>query len=425
MALRPINSLIKNFDGHVFILLSLLSAGLNYLYYPLIANLLSVEEFGSSQALITLLTQVGSLFAGLSILSIYYIKKFGFQRATKIIAQTQKIIIFSLILVTLIVGAFHTQIAQFLNMEDNLDILLVSADLILSIPFIVLFGTLLAQKRFISASVMQVIVASSKLILGFILVPSFSTTGAIVAIGLSYVIGIFIFWVSAKVLKKETWPHGIMRSYIPPSISELLSYRPYYVTTLCILVASTCLVVLPGVDVLLARHHLEPTDAGIYAAASTLSSIVLFASMPIVNLLVPSIDTKHLRQSLSRMLKHIFGMVIIYGVSLFSMVVLPGVLLSLFGQSYTSIAGVLWIFGVNMFLISVLTFTFQIITLYRPSIAAVFGLMTVMLSIVLITINSTAKENIILASVTAYAIMSVIAGLVVMVYALKKARYNA
>ena len=46
----------------IFVFLSLLSAALNYVYYPVIAQLLSVEEFGATQSLIAILLQIVSEF---------------------------------------------------------------------------------------------------------------------------------------------------------------------------------------------------------------------------------------------------------------------------------------------------------------------------------------------------------------------------
>ncbi len=422
MIRKPFNILHTYRSSIVFLTLSLLSGGLNYLYYPLISRMLSVEEFGSSQALITLLTQAGSLFAGLSLLSIFLVKKYGKDKATNIINQTQKIIISTLLILTAFIACFHAQISQLLNMTDSLSITIVAIDLAISIPFIVTFGVMLAEQRFLSAAYMQLIVVSSKLALGAILVPLFGSAGAIVAIGISYLVGMGIYWLIAKTMGQKPWSHNILRAYIPPTLKELRQFRPFVFPIACILIAATVLVVLPGIDVLVARHYLDSTTAGIYSAASTISSVVLFASLPVINILVPLMNGESISKSLPQLKKALILLGLVAITSLAAFFLAPALLLSILGDAYTQYSDILVIFGVNMVFICVLTLIVQILVLYRPLFAAILSVVTLALVILLIMLNHNSGRDIITAATTSYGIMVTVSTIVVIYYVGRRKR---
>lgn len=416
MIRKTLSTLRTYRDTIAFLSLSIVSAGINYLYYPIIARMLSVEDFGSSQALITVLTQAGALFAGLSLLSIFLMKKYRGDKAKRIINLTQKIIIASLLVLTIVIACFHTQIAQLLNIQDGFNIIIVAISLAVSIPFVVTFGVMLAERRFLAAAYMQLLVVCSKIVLGLILIPFLGGTGAIVAIGVSYLLGMGIFWFASKLLNRTPWTHNILKSYIPPTFRELIDFKPFAFPVLCILMAATILVILPGLDILLARHYLDPTTAGIYSAASTISSIVLFASLPVINILIPLMDGTDISKSFPQLKKAFALLSVIVTVSLLMFYLIPAFLLSLLGDIYKQYSDVLIVFGINMVLICVLTIFVQILALYKPFLATFLSISTLILAVVFVMLNHDSGREIITSTATSYAIMVTILTIAVVFY---------
>jgi O-antigen/teichoic acid export membrane protein len=261
-------------------------------------------------------------------------------------------------------------------------------------------------------------------LLGIILTPLLKSLGAIMAIGIAYLFGMMVFWLIARLNKKIAWSHNVLRAYIPPTPRELREYIPYLTATLLILSAAMVLVVLPGVDVLMARHFLSPTTASMYSAASTISSIILFASLPIINLLIPILDSNNISKSTPQLKRAIGALVIIAFVTTCGLYLFPDRLLGILGGAYTSYAVILWIFGINILLVSVITLLVQVLILYRPAIAASISLITLGLALSLMTLDHSSGKSIIMASALSYGIMVTISAIAVTYYAFKRSRLS-
>lgn len=360
----------------LFVLLSLFAGGCNYLYYPLMARILSLEDFGASQALIAVLSQAGSLFAGLSLLTIYLVQRISADKITYVISAVQRAIVAVLILLMLFLFIFHTQLATFLNLQDNIHLFIVIIDLLCSVPFVITFGLFLAKKRFISAGILQLVIVILKLLIGAALAHNLRVTGALFAIGLSYILGMMLFWIVSQISRLETWDHSIVGAYTIPTWDDFRLIKPYLLPVVSILVVSACIVIFPTFDVLIARHHLTATSSGLYAAASTVSSILLFTILPIINILIPLLNPDSLRASLPQIRKALC-LIALSGLACFLLfVLLPHFTLYLFGKNYTPIADILWIFGLNMFFVCCLVVSIQIIVLYKPILASLICFLT-------------------------------------------------
>lgn len=356
--------------GSIFIFLSLLSAGLNYAYYPLIARLLTTEEFGTSQVLIALLTQAGALFAGLSLIAIYFSKLLSAKKIADLIGSLQKCIVSLLFFIAIVMGILYEQLAAALHIDSYGAILLVALTIITSVPFIFSFGLFVSQKRFLAAGMLQLSVVVVKLIIGGILAWQFGTVGALMGISLGYVIGMICFWLYTTYHKLPTWDYDIIKSYRFPNTSDLRLLQPYTLPIICILVVATSLVIYPTFDVIIARRTLDAHSSGLYSAASTLSSVVLFAVLPLVNILLSSIKTKDTTAHAKTIGR---TSILVLGIGSASVVILtlfPSLLLSFFGNNYVGYSSILWIFGINMLYISLFSLVMQVIALFKPFYAA-------------------------------------------------------
>lgn len=397
-----INKILSN-KSAIFVGLSLFAAGINYLYYPAMSHIMSVNDFGASQALITILTQAGSVFAGLSLLTIYLVKVVDSKKIASIINSIQKIIVAILILATIILASMHSLVSSFLNINDNLNIIIVALDLIVSIPFVISYGYLLAKKRFMSAGLLQICVVSVKLLTGVTMAYKFGVIGAIAGVGVGYIMGIATFWCICKLFKFETWEFNIISSYRLPSKKDILLVKPYAKTVLAILVISTCLVIYPSCDVIVARHSLSGNVSGLYAAASTLSSIVLFASLPLVNTLTPYLNLDNIKKSISHIKKTMLWITGIGLSSILILIIFPRFLLSIFGSEYIAYANILWIFGLNMLLICLLNVILQVIALYKPLMGLALAILGVAIGYCLASIYNTSALSIITSFAITYA----------------------
>src|SRR5579864_7445548 len=114
----------------IFVMLSLLSAGFNYAYYPVIAHFLSASAFGATQALIAILLQVGAVFSGLNLVTIYVVSRLNSDQARQAIETLQKITTSLFIALTIIITLAQSSVLHFLHIDRTLYLLLVSLDLL-------------------------------------------------------------------------------------------------------------------------------------------------------------------------------------------------------------------------------------------------------------------------------------------------------
>jgi O-antigen/teichoic acid export membrane protein len=359
------------------------------------AQILTPGDFGASQALITILTQAGSIFAGLSLLTIYLVKTTSSNNISNLIDIMQKVVVSVLIFATAILLVFHSHISTFLNLADNFNLIIVAVDLIVSIPFVISYGYLLAQKRFIAAALLQIAVVTLKLLIGIILAQQFTIFGALAGVGMGYIAGMGIFWLICTAKGIKAWGHNIFISYNIPSIKEISLLKPYRLMISSTLFVSTCLVIYPSFDVIIARHYLDAYSSGLYAAASTLSSAILFACLPIVNILIPNLDIKSIRASMFKIKKTIIYVLSISALGLTVLSLIPSTLLLMFGRDYTAFADILWVFGMNMLFLCLLTIFLQVIVLFRPIAGVCIALLCLAGILIVSTVFNSTAMNII------------------------------
>lgn len=388
-----------------FFALTVVSGLLNYLYYPLLAKILPVAEFGASQVLITILMQASSAFAGISLLAIYLIKRTGNKQASTIIITIQKFVVAFILLLTLTLLSFRSSVATFLNFNDNLNILYVSLTLIMSIPFVIAYGFLIASKNFIKAGILQLITVIFKLIFGVALAVSFGSSGAILGIALCYAGGLVFYNLICKLRHTQAWGHDIKSSYELPSRYDLSLTRLHMANSILILFVGTVVSIIPTLDIIIARHRLDSYNAGIYSASSTLSSLLLFAVLPLISMLLPTLDLSKpifTRRAIRKIILLILGLSFVTTLIFY---LVPSALLGVFGSEYTIHSSILWIFALNMSALSLLILTVQVIALYRPAVSAIISIITMIVVLTLLISLGWTGVSIISLSAAAYAII--------------------
>lgn len=350
----------------IFVVLSLVSAVINYLYYPMIARLLSLEEFGETQALIALLLQISAVFSGLSLVTVYIVRKLPIASVKHVIEILQKCTVFLFVALTAFLVFFYAPIAHFLQINNAYYLLLVGGCLITNIPFIIAFGYLQAEKHFISAGTLQVSVVTTKLLVGGFLTYEFGAAGALSGIIVGQIIGMVLFYIAAPLVSLPLWSHRILSSLTPPTIRELLSIKKYLKEISAIFITNVLLSLYISIGIIAARHYFNAATSGLFAGAATLSTAIVFACLPLISVLLPHLDMQNARDSKKPFLKTLFMVLIVCigATAIFTLV--PSFMLSLLGPSYDDIAHLLWRFAVMFSLISVVTLILQVNAFYRP-----------------------------------------------------------
>ncbi len=367
-----------------FLILSLVSAAFNYAYYPVIARFLSPSEFGAVQALIAILLQVGAIFSGLNLVTIYLVNKLDLDGAKTVVQILQKLTTGVFVAATAAVTIFQTAVLHFLKIDSRLYIFILALDLITTIPFIMAFGYLQARRQFVTAGCLQLVVVLVKLVAGAFLAKSYGASGALAGIAVGQILGMFIFWAVGNFYKIRLWDHKVIASLRPPSLTELRILAPLAKPAAAIFLVSVTLVIYISFAIIAVRHYFEPRLSGLFTGASVLASAIIFVCLPLIGVLLPHLSLKNLAASRSDLAKTTAMVLVVAGGSVIFLNIFSSQLLQIFGRDYTTMSYLMTRLAIMMSLIAALCLALQVAAFYTPLRSAaisIVGLLALAISV--------------------------------------------
>ncbi len=383
--------LAKYWENGIFVFLSLCSGALNYAFYPMIARRLSTDDFGASQALLTLLSQSGALFAGLAVVAIYLVK-IKTELANRLLFTLQKILSLLIILIALVILAFQEPIRSYMRIDSVAGVYIVLVDLLISLPFIIIFGYLIGKRQLLLAALFQLASVILKLIIGVVLTAKWGINGALISIAFSQLIAMTLLGAYSSKLAFSLDELRSMLSRIILRFDEVNAIRPYLPNILSLVVVSAFLTIFVSLDIVLARGIFDGHTSGLYSAASTLGTIIIFTILPMINILISHV-TPGKPQSAWRLLLKIILMSITIGIGVMLIFIfMPSVLLDLYGSPYLEISTQLWRFGLYMTFVSLTVLLLQVLALHIPRRTVFFCILIFTLLIAVSRNNATVQS---------------------------------
>lgn len=264
------------FSGSAIMFIGNMGANvINYAYHIIMGRLLGPLEYGVLASLYSIIYLISIIpsSAGVSIVkfistakeyelpSIYYsIKKFIFKLS----------IVLSLVM--LVISPF---VAKFLRIESLTSVFLITPILFLALLTLVNQSSSQGLLKF-SGSVIPTFISSLfKLLFGVGLVLiGWSVSGAMLAI----TIGLLFAYLNSQ---------RFINKYIKRSEKNNINLNSFFKYSGPVIIQSLAFTSIFTVDVLLAKHFLDPFSAGIYGALSTLGKIIFFATSPIATTMFP------------------------------------------------------------------------------------------------------------------------------------------
>lgn len=255
---------------------------LNYLYHLILGRILGPILYGELAAVISFmgLFLILPTSAGLVITKLVSSCKDNQQ-----LVSTIRWFIKRKVITSLSFGLSLTLLSIILSQFVSINIFfvpLLSIVFIFYIPISIDRSILQGLLKFDRVVLSYLLEASTKflLALGLVLL-NFKVFGGIMGIVFSTII-------TALFLSKE-----INRSTDVNNKSEaVMKFKDIFMTSLPLLINSLALTSIYSVDVILAKKFLLPTEAGYYAALSTLARIIFFAAGPITLVMFPIISRK-------------------------------------------------------------------------------------------------------------------------------------
>lgn len=332
---------------------SLLVSVLNYAYYPVLGRLLSVEEFGEVQVLVSLFLQLTLFLVVLGQVTVNIVANYKDQQAKhEIIFELEKLALFVSAAVFVVGALFSWQLRNVLHFESAWPFIVLLLALIASVPLAFRSAYLRGQKKFGEVSVANIIGAVGKLAASVALVVvGFSTVGAIGGVLVAQLLA-FVYAIAQARRAGFIRPNG-SRYFSLPRIKRVMPELAY---SLFVLVASLGVAILSSVDVIIVKSFFDAETAGAYAGISTVAKILFFLTGSVAQVMLPSVKLDAAPgKNRDFLLKSLALVMALGGSALVVFALLPGfVVTTLMGAQFATYVHLLPLLSFAMFIISVL-----------------------------------------------------------------------
>lgn len=342
--------LIKH--GGVFLVSSIIIAGLNYLYQILLGRMLTPAEFGLVATAISLI----NFFS------------FSSGTLTKIIAKEvslgngrigKKLLLhfsMTIIILSVISLLFLPLIEKGIRMPKEAVFMSLLAGW-LFVYFSGLLGMLNGLKKFIQQNIGAIIVSVVKCILGISLIFFLKNS----LHGITGILGGIIIGIFALLF--------FLKNHIGEDNTHKIRYRFAFGT----LVSSLLLAGLLTIDIMLVRHFFDDISVGKYTAASTLAKTVWIAGSAFSMVIFPNVSKK--KPQIELFTRGLLYTCLLVFAFLLPFIIMPGFITHiLIGQKYLVTDGVLSLLATNMGLYTlIMYFTTYDIAIERFNFIPILG----------------------------------------------------
>lgn len=259
----------------IFILLSVVASGLNYIIYPLLSRALSSAEYVNITVALSLFTQVSAFLSSILAITISLSKSEQNERANEKIELLQAFL-FKLFFVLAAVFLVFSPIIMAKIHTPVLFALPISVMMLLSIPILVISGYLNGKNQMIKLGIITLLSASCQFIIG-LTVAVVSRNGLLTmsSMAIAQIVTLIIVY---TVFSKDRLP-GISKSLKAPfwaSRSKQMSKLILYTAATSVAIMAVSLIQIMDLFIL---QRLEHTNIKFYADIYVISRVVFFAGM--------------------------------------------------------------------------------------------------------------------------------------------------
>jgi O-antigen/teichoic acid export membrane protein len=337
-------------DNVVFFVGSMIIAVFNYLYHPIMSHMMSVEEFGEVQTLISLMyiTGILMLVVGAVIVNIVANNMYLHTKEYKnIINQLYKLSLYVVGIFIIGMIGVSSYLAHFLQFDSIVSFLPLWLIIIVGVPSTFFSSYLRGVQRFGVVSIMGIISSAGKLVFAMIFVyVGLNVFGAITAFVIASLVALLYAIQKTKGKFKLSLQEKVVFS---SAIKKELQYG------FLIFISLGYITFLYTSDVLFVKHFFEPEIAGLYSGIATVGRIIFFVTASAIGVLVPSIKLEVAKKQNHAVFKKTFAIVLLLGTSIFILFILASnqVITILIGNSYLTLTSLLPLVAFYIFLVSI------------------------------------------------------------------------
>lgn len=346
---------------------------LNYAFHLIIGRMVSPIVYGEIESLISLIAIVSVPAGTLTLIATQYAASLKAEKNGKRLNLllkylNQKVLKFGLPVIFL-AFLISPVVQEFLNIPDRLPIYLVWIVMLLSLFSANTVALLTGWQRFGDVNQVGIISTALKLFGGVVLIWfGFGVSGAMFAFILST---FFSYLISFFFLKKLFQIDGTDNKRIEKIIE--ISTRGYVVPAFY---ATLAIAILGNVDIVFAKHHLDPMISGEYGALSVISKILFFITGVITTVLFSmSAEKNYQKQNSEKTFFLAVSLVILVCIfaTIFFGIYSESVMLLFFGDKYLAAAPYLIWFTITAALYSLASLFLQyLMSIMETSAARLF-----------------------------------------------------
>ena len=278
----------SNFLKHnaVFFFGSVAVGALNYLYYPVLGRLLPPAAFGEIQVLVSLFLQFTIFLNVLTLITVNIAVNYkDTEKAHRMMVELEKLASYfalGILAVSIVAGEF---LRSSLKFDSMLPFVALALAMTASIPLTFRSAYARGQKKFVVASVSQLIGAGVKIVFSAMLVVlGLGVTGAIFGIAAAQLMA-FLYaarWAARLGFRR---PPDTNYSTLP----DLKLVLPELKYATVAFVGLLTITLMMSIDVIAAKYYFDARTAGLYAGIATVARIVFFLATPIAQVLMPMV----------------------------------------------------------------------------------------------------------------------------------------
>jgi O-antigen/teichoic acid export membrane protein len=365
-------------EKQIFMISILIVNGGNYFYNLILGRILGPKEFADAAILITFLLVLSFLAMTFQLVTAKFSVLFKGELLNQFIAKNYRTAFFVGLTVGLLIIIFSNQLQQFFNTSTALLFIIFGFGVPVYFIMSVNRGAYQGKEHYKSLSITYKLEMFSRLIITMALLYIIEIDSSIIiAIGIliSFFFGLIPFKYKNISLKNTKLIDTVKSKEI----------RAFFIIT-CFYELTQILI--NNSDILLVKHYFDAHQAGLYAAIAIIGRIVYFIAWMFVMLLLPTVvelkkEGKPTAPILFKYVAYIAS--IASAIILFCFLFPETVILILFGDSYLTVASLLWKYALatGLFAIAnIFSYYFLCIDKYIPVLlTGICGMLQVLLII--------------------------------------------
>ncbi|MFA5047572.1 MAG: oligosaccharide flippase family protein [Patescibacteria group bacterium] len=335
----------------IFFTGTMIGSFLSYLFHPVLGRVMSLEDFGELEAVISMTLQFGiitGVFSSLVMNIVTNSHNDDPKKVATLLHQLQTICLIIMTVVFLLTVIFAGFMQKTLKFSSPWPFVGLGVIMVSGVFFTFRNAWLQGKQDFSAVSLANIIGSGARLVFAAILVVlGFKTLGAVVGLILAGLASLWYVWVKTRDFKNSEKMFDFS-GWSRQLVAKGAKYG------LLIFMASGCITFLYTFDVIAVKYFFSAQDAGVYGGVATIARIIFFVTAAVGGVLFPAIKLKNTFAENSKiLLKGLALTGVLGGVTLLTFSLFPSMVIRIMiGSKYLPLANLMPILGSLIFLVS-------------------------------------------------------------------------